>query len=163
MRHEKIIANDELARTDLSAASWPATAAVAAVPVVEIERATSAAAFSPTPAAPDVPASVGGLIAAAYIGLIGALALATARTADTAFVIAIAALFVAVFLAVPRLFFAVEPRGRTRPSLTRFMHQGLHTYTGHSSGAAALVQMLIVPVCLTLAILAMGAAAAIIM
>ena len=39
----------------------------------------------------------------------------------------------------------------------------MRTFTGHSSGGAALVQMLMVPAFLTLAVLAIGAAAAIIM
>lgn len=37
MRHEKIIAAEELARLDISAASWPATTMLAVLPVVELE------------------------------------------------------------------------------------------------------------------------------
>jgi hypothetical protein len=43
------------------------------------------------------------------------------------------------------------------------MRDGMDTFTGHSSGGAALIQMLIVPVLLTLGAAGMGIAAAIIM
>ena len=44
-----------------------------------------------------------------------------------------------------------------------FLREGMETMTGHSTSAAALVQMLIVPVMLTLGIAAMGVAAAVYM
>jgi hypothetical protein len=43
------------------------------------------------------------------------------------------------------------------------MRKGMDTLTGHCSGRAALVQMMIVPVLLTLGVAMMGIAAAIIM
>jgi hypothetical protein len=43
-----------------------------------------------------------------------------------------------------------------RPGLGKFLKRGMETLTGHSSGPAALVQILIVPIFLTLAVLAMG-------
>jgi hypothetical protein len=42
------------------------------------------------------------------------------------------------------------------------MRQGIDTFTGHCSGRTALVHMLIVPVFLTLGVIAMGIAIAII-
>ena len=108
------------------------------------------------PAAPDIPGSVGGLIAASYVSLIVALYVATAGSLSSIFAIAIAALFVAIFFTIPRIFFAVEPMTGRRPGFSKFLKRGIETYTGHSSGPAALVQMLIVPVFLTLAVLAMG-------
>ena len=108
------------------------------------------------PSAPDVPGAVGGLIAASYVALIAALALATMGSPTSIFAIVIASIFVAIFFIVPRIFFAVEPNPGRRPAFDQFMHQGMETLTGHSSGRAALVQMLVVPVCLTLGVLAMG-------
>ena len=108
------------------------------------------------PAAPDVPAALGGLIAASYVTLLGALAVATTGSPVSIFAIAIAAFFVAIFFAVPRIFFGVEPRPGRRPTLDRFIRDGMDTLTGHSSGPAAMVQMLVVPVSLTLGVLAMG-------
>jgi len=107
-------------------------------------------------AAPDIPGSVGGMIAVSYVTLIGALYVATAGSLSSIFAITIALLFVAVFFTVPRIFFAVEPMTDRRPSLGKFLKRGMVTFTGHSSGPAALVQMLIVPFFLTLAVLAMG-------
>ena len=107
-------------------------------------------------AAPDVPAAVGGMIAAAYASLIVALFIATAGSLSSIFAIVIAGLFVAIFFTVPSIFFAVEPMVETRPGLGRFMKCGMDTFTGHATGRAALVQMLVVPVFLTAAILAMG-------
>ena len=76
--------------------------------------------------------------------------------------IVIAALFVVMFFSVPRIFLAVEPKDGVRPSLDQFMANGTETLTGHNSGKAALVEILTLPVALTVAILAMGIAAAII-
>lgn len=134
---------------DETAVAWLAPT-IAPFPLGDLEPARAA------PAAPDVPASVGGMIAASYAALIGALFVATAGSASSIFAIAIAALFVAIFFTVPRIFFAVEPMTEQRPGLGKFLKRGMETLTGHSSGPAALVQMLVVPAFLTLAVLAMG-------
>jgi hypothetical protein len=138
---------DETAVTLLAASTL-------APPVRELERPRSVA------AAPDVPGSVGGMIAGTYAALIVALFVATAGSLSSIFAIVIAGFFVAVFFTVPRIFFAVEPMSEQRPGLSRFLKRGMETLTGHSSGPAALVQMLIVPVFLTFAVLAMGVIAA---
>lgn len=125
----------------------------------------AASTLSPSPAgerpgavaaAPDVPAAVGGMIAAAYAALIAALFIATAGSLSSIFAIVIAGLFVVIFFTVPRIFFAVEPMTERRPDLGKFLNRGMDTFTGHATGRAALVQMLVVPVLLTAAILAMG-------
>ena len=118
---------------------------------------------APTPSAPDIPAAVGGMIVAAYAGLVAAFAIATVGSAQSIYAVTIAALFVVAFFTVPRIFLAVEPKERKRSSFDRFMLDGIQTLTGHNSGSAALVQMLIVPVSLTFAALAMGIAATIFM
>ena len=134
---------------DESAVAWLAPT-IAPLPLSDVAPTRAA------PAAPDVPASVGGMIAASYVGLIVALFVATAGSLSSIFAIAIAALFVAIFFTVPRIFFAVEPITEQRPGLSKFLKRGMAISTGHSSGPAALVQMLIVPVFLTLAALVMG-------
>jgi hypothetical protein len=144
---------------------WPSEPQVGQLAAVEIAAPQRAhlpsQAFAPTPAAPDVPAAVGVMIVASYAALIGAFALATARSAESIFAVTISALFVVVYFTVPRLFFRIEPKAGERVGFDRFMRKGLATLTGHSSGAAALVQMLVVPVSLTFAALAMGIAAAV--
>jgi hypothetical protein len=161
MRHEKIAVTDRLDSVDI-AAVWPASAQIAPVPIPDIEPDRPQHAFLPTPAAPDIPAGVGMMIVAAYVALISAFAAATIRSADSVFLLVIIAFFVGMFFTVPRLFFAVEPRAGRRASFDRFMHQGIDTFTGHCSGGAALVQMLIVPVLLTFGVIAMGIAIAVV-
>lgn len=134
---------------DEIAVAWPAPS-VSLLPLSGLGPARAAS------AAPDVPGSVGGLIVASYVGLIFALFVATAGSRSSIFAIAIAAIFVAIFFSVPRIFFAVEPMTEQRPGLSQFLERGMATLTGHSSGPAALVQMMIVPSLLTLAVLAMG-------
>jgi hypothetical protein len=165
MRHERVLDTDSYSKVDV-AAVWPA-ANLVPLPVLDVDRPeraeadAGAAAFAPTPAAPDMPAAVGGILFAAYAALIGAFAVATAASAYSIYMITISALFVVTFFTVPRIFFGVEPKADRRPSFSRFMHNGVQTLTGHSSGKDALIQMLIVPVFLTCAALAMGVAAAV--
>lgn len=135
---------------DETAVAWLTPIAVAPLPVSDLES------YRAAPAAPDVPGAVGGIIAGSYVALIGALFIATAESASSVFAIVIAAFFVAIFFTVPRIFIAVEPMTIKRPNLSQFLKLGMETLTGHSSGPAALVQMLVVPVFLTLAVLAMG-------
>ena len=110
----------------------------------------------PEAAVPDMPAAVGGLVIAAYAGLVGVLALTMARDAGAAFVIAISAFYVAMFLSVPAVFLRVEGDASRRPTLAQFMEQGIDTLTGRTSGAGALVQILLVPVLVTLGLLVIG-------
>lgn len=138
------------------AAVWPCSAHGTTFPVWEMQPPSECEVFHATPAAPDVPAAVGGLIRASYAGLIVALAVATAASAQSIFVILISGLFVIVFFAVPRIFFAVEQGNGARASLDDFLANGMNTLTGHNSGKAALVQMLVVPIMLTVGVLAMG-------
>ena len=172
MLHEQVLEKSSFDRVKI-AAVWPAGPQLIPLPLLELEEAEPASnsaqvsetdlkdAFVPTPAAPDVPAAVGGMIVAAYAALIGAFFVATAGSAQSIFAITISALFVLIFFAVPRIFLAVEPKTGRRPSFDQFMRKGMETLTGHNTGGAALVQMLIVPVFLTFAALAMGIARAI--
>lgn len=160
MLHQKIDATAGLDGTDI-AAVWPVSAQIAPVPIPEIQAPQPE--FRPTPAAPDVPSSVGVTIFLSYAAFIAALFLATAGSTYSIFMITISALFVVMFFAVPRIFFKVEPKAGKSTDFDQFMWSGLETLTGHTSGKAALVQMMIVPVLLTLGISAMGIAASILM
>lgn len=158
MRHEQIADRGSYNKVDV-AAVWPVAPQMVPVPVPDMEAPQERQAFAPTPAAPDVPAGVGALIVGSYLSLIAAFAFATAGSAHSIFMITISALFVVTFFTVPRIFLKVEPKSGRRSTLEQFLAEGMDTLTGHSSGGAALVQMLIVPVFLTLAALAMGIAA----
>ena len=155
MRHDQIHEETSYARVDI-AAVWPASAHVAPVPLPEIEQAGAGVPFMPTPAAPDVPAAVGGLLAGSFFALLGAFTLATVGSAESLLAIAVCLFFMIAFFTVPRLFFGIEPKTGRRPSLDRFMREGMGTLTGHCAGRDALIQMMIVPVLLTLAVIAIG-------
>lgn len=112
--------------------------------------------LAPAAAAPDVPAAVGRMIVAAYAALLGVFFALFARSPAAFFAIAVCAVFMTAFFTVPRLFFAVEAGAERRPSLARFMRVGLDTPTGRCGGGEALVQMLIVPVLLTVGLASIG-------
>ena len=153
MRHETI------STAQIAAAAWPTTmdGLVLAEPAeVTTEAVVAPAPALPMPAAPDVAAGVGVLIVASYVGLLVVFFALFAGSLSALFAITICAGFVAVFFTVPRIFFALEPDQTRRPSLPAFMEKGIETLTGHSTGGEALVQMLIVPVLLTLGLLTMG-------
>ena len=162
MRHEQILDRDSYTKVDV-AAVWPVGGQVAPLPVPEAAQTPLEVHAVPTPSCADVPAAVGGLIVASYAGLIGAFAVATVGSAHSWYMITISALFVVAFFTVPRIFLGIEPKQGARPDFDRFMAEGMQTLTGHSSGGAALVQMLIVPVSLTLAMLAIAVAVSVIM
>lgn len=111
---------------------------------------------SPAAAAPDVPAAVGGLVVASYVALLAVFFAFFAGSTLAFFSITICAVFVTVFFAVPRIFFAVEADPSRRPNFSHFWHNGIQTLTGRTSGKDALIQMLIVPVFLAFGLLAMG-------
>jgi hypothetical protein len=148
MRHEQLKRRDSFDVVEISANEGPAAPALA-----EIELGCTRL---PERAVPDVPASVGMMIAAAYVAIIGLFAVTIANVGSGPFIIAIDLAFLAAFLAVPVIFLKVEGDPSRRPSLGRFLTQGMHTYTGHVSGKAALTQMLVVPVLLAFAVLAIG-------
>ena len=160
MRHEQIEDRVSYTRVDI-AAVWPTATRIAPIPLPEAEAADAGQGFVPTPSCPDVPASVGGLIAASYVGLLATFAATMVGSAQSVFAIVVCAGFLLAFFAVPRIFLGIEPKAGRRPSLGRFMHDGMATLTGRTSGRDALIQMLIVPVLLTLGVAFMGIAAAI--
>lgn len=162
MRHDRISAIDSYRKVDV-AAVWPVGAQIAPLPIHDMEQATAEKPAGPTPAAPDVPATVGVMIIGSYAVLLSTFALATIASAYSIYMITISALFLVAYFTVPWLFMKQEPKSGRRPSLDRFLRDGMETLTGHSTAAAALVQMLIVPVLLTLGVTAMGIAAAMIM
>lgn len=109
----------------------------------------------PAAAAPDMPKAAGIFMIASYVALMGAFVV-TIHGARADFAIMISCFYLAMFFAVPAIFFGVEDDRVRRPSLLEFLDRGVDTATGRISGGGALVQMLIVPVLLAFAILAMG-------
>lgn len=151
MRHEQIETFEPLDEASL-AAVWPKAGEFAPPGIC---------ADAPTPAVPDVPAAVGKLLVASCAGLIAIFFVTLAGSRESAFMITISGLYVAIFCAVPWIFLKVEKDRSRRPDFAQFMARGLDTWTGHISGRGALVQMLIVPAMLSLCLLAIGLTAAI--
>lgn len=142
--------------TDEDLSVWPVlareTVEQAPLPAVFDE----ALALRSEPAIADVPPGAGYLLCAAYLGLMAALALATVAPGPSALAIVVALFFVGMFFAVPRVMLVQEGGKKECPTLEQFLTKGMMTYTGYSTGGAALVQMLIVPVTLTFGVLAMA-------
>lgn len=108
-----------------------------------------------TPAVPDMPVAAGAFLIASYAALMLAFVV-TIKGARADFAIVIGAFYLAMFFGVPVVFLGVEQDRTRRPDLSQFLDEGIDTATGRITGAGALVQMLIVPVLLAFAILAMG-------
>ena len=117
--------------------------------------ADSDARSQPTPAVPDMPVAAGAFLIASYAALMLAF-IVTIQGARADFAIVIGAFYLAMFFGVPTVFLGVEQDKTRRPDLLQFLDEGIDIATGRISGAGALVQMLIVPVLLAFAILAMG-------
>lgn len=152
MRHERI------SQAKIAAAAWPSTLEGLMLAEPEAAEAVAQAELQtgPTPAAPDIAPGVGGLIVAAYVSLVLVLFTFFTGSLTAMFMVTIAAGFVAIFFAVPRIFLAIEPKVGRRPSLPEFFEKGINTFTGHCGGREALLQMLIVPVLLASGLLIMG-------
>lgn len=122
----------------------------------EVELSPQKEVFRSAAAVPDIPASVGTMLVAAYVALLSTFAMTMAHSRDAIFAIVICFVFLTMYLSIPRIFLGAEPKQGKRPNLDTFLYKGLETYTGHCSGKEALVQMLMVPVLLTFCALAMG-------
>lgn len=110
-------------------------------------------------AVPDVPASVGAMLIGVYVLIVALFALTVANAGQGPFMIGVDLVFLAAFFAVPAIFLKTEGDKSDRPSLLRFLDQGMQTYTGHVSGVGALVQMFVVPVLLAFGVLCIGTVA----
>lgn len=156
MRHEQLNEPGSFDLLDV-AEIWP-RAGSASTPLAEVESA-----FVPTPAVPDVPAAVGRMIVGGYCALVAIFLLTMARGPEATFAIAISGLYVAIYVAVPRLFLKVEADSSPRPSLAEFLDSGIDSWTGRIGGASALVQIFVVPVLVGLCLLVIGIAARVIL
>lgn len=153
MRHQAIQKRQQADARDI-AAVWPSTTQIAPLPLPEIEAAD--AGVDHPGAAPDMPAAAGTLLAVVYTALLAILAIGTTGSGKSLLSIVIAAFFIFMYFAVPAVFLGVADKKTQRPSLARFMEQGIQTADGHATGGAALVQMLAVPVCLIFGMLLTG-------
>ena len=126
------------------------TSAVADSLDIQVESA------QPERAVPDLPVAIGFWMIAVYSAIVGLFALTIATAGLGPFMIAIDIMFLAAFFTVPAIILKMEKDPSRRPSLGRFLAEGIHTNTGHMSGGGAIVQMFVVPVCLAFGVLAIG-------
>jgi hypothetical protein len=117
------------------------------------------AVFHSATAAPDVPQVVGKMIIGSFVALLATFAVMIAHSREAMFAIAVCAVFLFMFFAVPTIFLRVEPKHGKQPDFDTFIWKGIDTFTGHVSGRDALAQILIVPVLLTMTALIMGSIA----
>jgi hypothetical protein len=157
MRHEQLKQVESFDLVDV-AAIWPRPDGGVQVPMAAIEAALP---VRPATGAPDMPVALGRMI----VGVYGILTFAAtmARSGEALFMIAISGLYVLIFLAVPRIFFAVEADPARRPSFARFLNEGVETQTGCMSGGAALAQIFAVPVLVIAGVAFIGGAALVIL
>jgi hypothetical protein len=156
MRHQRLDTAAPIPADSPVAAVWPTGAIESFTAAPPAEAAEASEPFAFTPAMAGVPHGVAKLIVGSYAALILVFLGLFARSPLALFAITICAFFVAMFFAVPKIFLAIEAAPGTRPTLGRFMRSGLGTLTGRTSGRDALVQMLIVPVLLTLGLAGIG-------
>ena len=154
MRHEQLTNRGSFDVVEIATHDGPSAEALAQLEIGSNRR--------PEAAAPDVPSSVGLLLVGVYVSIVALFALTIANAGQGPFMIAIDAMFLAAFFAVPALFLKQERDPARRPTMSRFLSQGMQTYTGHVTGGGALVQMFVVPVLLAFAVLAIGIIAAVV-
>ena len=106
-------------------------------------------------AAPDVPAAVGWMILGVYTLIMAVFLILFARDTEAGLMVAVSGVYFTVYLGVPAAFFRAEARGGDI-DLKRFLRDGLNTWTGHVEGLEAIVQILLIPIALTIALTAIG-------
>lgn len=106
-------------------------------------------------AVPDVPAAVGWMILGVYALIVSSFLLLFARDMEAGLMVAIGGVYFTVYLGVAAVFLRTEGRSGDI-DLKHFLKDGLHTWTGHVSGFEAIVQILLIPVALTIAITTIG-------
>ncbi|HET9337185.1 MAG TPA: hypothetical protein VFO12_12355 [Sphingomicrobium sp.] len=152
MRHEQLKKHDSFNVVEIPTNDGPTAEALARMELGH-NRGSEAA-------VPDVPPSIGALMVGVYLSIVALFALTIASAGQGPFMIAIDAMFLLAFFTVPAIFLKQERDPARRPSMSRFMSQGMQTYTGHVTGGGALIQMFVVPVLLAFAVLAIGIIAA---
>lgn len=102
-------------------------------------------------AAPDVPAAIGWMIVGVYATIMTLFMVTFSGSAEAVMVTGISALYLAIYLAVPAIFLRTEPASG-RVDYRAFLARGMHTNTGHVSGREAAIQMLTIPVAISVAV-----------
>jgi hypothetical protein len=112
----------------------------------------------PESAAPYLPPAVGWMMVAAYaISMFGFLLFFTGSH-QVLFMLVVGLFYLTIYVAVPMIFLRIQPRTGRQVNWSRFLDQGMETWTGHLSGKQAAVQILAIPAALALAVFGIGIA-----
>jgi hypothetical protein len=104
---------------------------------------------------PDLPPAVGFMLVGTFAWIIGAFLITFWGDLQALEMVVVDIVYVSVYLGVPWLILKLEPKAGPNPTFAQFMRRGLQTFTGHLTGAEALVQILTIPVALAIATTAM--------
>lgn len=143
----------------LDADIWPIFDAPA--PIAEIGAPVREPVFGEA-AAPDIPASVGRMILATYAMMMAGLLIFFTGSLEALMMVIISTIYTTIYFAVPTSFLIAEGRSGGR-TMSDFLARGLDSATGHIEGREALLQILLIPAAIIVAILMLGIAATIIL
>ncbi len=140
----------------LAALPEPRLARVGAAPVTV--RAPLRAAKAAKVIYGDIPASVYGTFIFAWTALMTVFWFTFAESPNAAFMVAISTAFGIMFFGVPLVMSRMDhqPQPWAGPDLPQFLRGQVQTLTGPVNGFDALVQCLVVPVCLTIGAVAIS-------
>jgi hypothetical protein len=97
-------------------------------------------------AAANIPLGAFVMLAVTYFVVMAGLALATAHDGIARFIWVIATLGIVPIFYLPYRMLKGDP-GYARSTMDELMENGINTEQGHATGCAALIQMMVVPVC----------------
>ncbi|WP_133175413.1 hypothetical protein [Sphingomonas oleivorans] len=106
-------------------------------------------------AAADMPAAIGYMILAVYGLMMAALVAFFTDGVEATMMVAISVIYTAIYFSVPSSFLRVEGRSGQMP-LREFLRDGLSTWTGRIGGCEAILQILLIPAAITVALAAIG-------
>lgn len=125
------------------------------MPIVDVAELPDRVVTTGEAAAPDMPAAVGWMILGAYTLIMASFLLLFARDTEAGLMVAISGIYFTVYLGVPAVIFRTEARSGDI-DLRHFLKNGLNTWTGHVDGREAIVQILLIPAAVLLAVTAIG-------
>ena len=115
------------------------TAELVAAPVASGPRACTDRGF-------ELPTALYVATIGSYLAFLAIMAIGF-QSRDMLLPMVIFTVYIAMLFGVPTLLARMNPETATRPmTLDAFLQKGIETYTGHNSGGAAAVQVLLLPV-----------------
>jgi hypothetical protein len=109
-----------------------------------------------TPAVSDIPTAVGFAVVGAFGAVVLCFMIFFSGSAQSRFVTTVTLCFLIVYFAVPLVLIALQPKSVRRGTWSSFRRNGLYVRTGHVGGKEAMLQILVLPICLFVAAVGMG-------